>query len=322
MSAGSRSAHRPAATGADNLDQLPAIPIRLDGDERVRPRLHARLDSYFGRARSHLLARSATRGQLREVTEDDVTAALSQLSGHPRAGTFTAARWLFRFAKRRRLIFAEPTRRLHIDRAPTRARFPITDTQIATVQHTAVTPAQRLIVVLVAAHAARAGAIRSCPSTTSTWPDDTSPWPATCNGPASSCTARCSTGCSNRGRPSARASHQSRLSVSLTGDTPLFLQSLSVGAIVKTCGSRSLCCGVDGLAVGSFDELAGFEAGPGADEGDEVGCVDRPPAVLGGFDELERHRQSGGSRTRALGDLGAVPDGREGRLVTYLEPRS
>ena len=75
-----------------------------------------------------------------------------------------------------------------------------------------------------------------------------------------------------------------------------------------------LGCGVDGLAVGSFDELAGFEAGSGADEGDEVGCVHRPPAVLGGFDELERHRQASGSRTRALGDLGAVPDGREGRL--------
>ena len=35
------------------------------------------------------------------------------------------------------------------------------------------------------------------------------------------------------------------------------------GAIVKTCGSRSLCCGVHGLAVGSFDELAGLEAGSG-----------------------------------------------------------
>ena len=28
----------------------------------------------------------------------------------------------------------------------------------------------------------------------------------------------------------------------------------------------------------SFDELAAFEAGAGADEGDEVGCVDRAPA--------------------------------------------
>ena len=74
-----------------------------------------------------------------------------------------------------------------------------------------------------------------------------------------------------------------------------------------------------GLAVGSFDELAGLETGSGPDERDEVGCVDRPPAGLGGLDELERHRQPGGSRTRALGDLRAVPDGREGGLDRYLE---
>jgi hypothetical protein len=35
------------------------------------------------------------------------------------------------------------------------------------------------------------------------------------------------------------------------------------------------------------------EAGSGADEGDEVGRVHRTPPGLGGFDELERHRQAG-----------------------------
>jgi len=68
---------------------------------------------------------------------------------------------LFRFAKRHCLIFADPTRRLHIGRAaPTRALLPMTDTQIAAVGQTAVTPAQRLVVALVAVHAARAAAIR------------------------------------------------------------------------------------------------------------------------------------------------------------------
>jgi len=46
-----------------------------------------------------------------------------------------------------------------------------------------------------------------------------------------------------------------------------------------------------GVFVGSFDEFAVDERRAGADERDQVGCVDRPPAVLGGFDELERHRQ-------------------------------
>jgi hypothetical protein len=45
-----------------------------------------------------------------------------------------------------------------------------------------------------------------------------------------------------------------------------------------------------------------------------VGCVHGAPAVLGGEDELERHRQSGGARAGTPGDLRAVPDGGEGRL--------
>lgn len=135
--------------------------VLLDGDARTRPRSASTLYGYFGRARPHLLAWSQTRGQLREVTEDDVRAALDPLRGHRLAGTFVALQSLFRFAKRHRLIFADPTRRLHIGHvAPTRALLPMTDTQIADVAHIAVTPAQRLVVALAAVHAARAGAIR------------------------------------------------------------------------------------------------------------------------------------------------------------------
>ena len=50
-----------------------------------------------------------------------------------------------------------------------------------------------------------------------------------------------------------------------------------------------------GVVVGSFDELAGLEAGAGPDERDEVRGVDRAPAVLGGLDELECHGQSRGA---------------------------
>jgi integrase/recombinase XerD len=39
-----------------------------------------------------------------------------------------------------------------------------------------------------------------------------------------------------------------------------------------------------------LDEAAVFEAGAGADERDELRCVDRAPAVLGGLDEFERLR--------------------------------
>jgi hypothetical protein len=64
----------------------------------------------------------------------------------------------------------------------------------------------------------------------------------------------------------------------------------------------------------SLDKLASFEAGADANEGDELGCVDRAPAGLGGFDEFERHREAGGLGAGTLGDLGAMPDRGEGRL--------
>ncbi|WP_219420053.1 helix-turn-helix domain-containing protein [Pseudonocardia nigra] len=131
----------------------------LEGEMRARPRAQSTLYAYFGRVQPHLFAWSATRGQLREITEDDVRGVLDQLSGHLRAGTFTALRSLFRFAKRRRLIFADPTRRLHVGRAPARALLPMTEAQIAAVQRVAVTPAQRLVVALAAVHAARAKTI-------------------------------------------------------------------------------------------------------------------------------------------------------------------
>src|SRR5262249_29600300 len=91
------------------------------------------------------------------------------------------------------------------------------------------------------------------------------------------------------------------------------------GAIVKTCGSRSLSCLGMSILAGPFDELAVDEGCSGADQGDQVGCVDGTPAVLGGFDELERHGQARCPRAGALGDLGAVAHGGEGGLDRYLE---
>ena len=65
---------------------------------------------------------------------------------------------------------------------------------------------------------------------------------------------------------------------------------------------------------GAFDELATLEGGAGADERDEVGCVDGAPAFLGGVDQLECHGDPGGLGAGRLGDLGPVPDRGEGRL--------
>ncbi len=74
------------------------------------------------------------------------------------------------------------------------------------------------------------------------------------------------------------------------------------------------------VVVGSFDEFAVDELRAGADEGDEAGCVDGSPAVLGGFDEFECHRQPGGAGAGPAGDLRAVPDGREGAFNRVRGP--
>ena len=54
--------------------------------------------------------------------------------------------------------------------------------------------------------------------------------------------------------------------------------------------------------------------GAGADEGDEVGCVDGAPAALGGLDELERHGDADSAGAGSLGDPLAEPDRGEGGL--------
>ncbi len=54
------------------------------------------------------------------------------------------------------------------------------------------------------------------------------------------------------------------------------------------------------------------ECRPGADQGDEMWCVDRPPALLCRLDQLGGHRQPGGAQAGTLGDLGPMPDGGEG----------
>src|SRR6185369_3058756 len=99
-------------------------------------------------------------GHLREVTAADVKAALDPLRGEQCSNAIVALRSLFQFTKKRGLIFADPTTRLAVPRPDRRGLLPLTDAEIHTIEQTAVTPAQRLIVALAAVHAARAAAIR------------------------------------------------------------------------------------------------------------------------------------------------------------------
>jgi hypothetical protein len=88
------------------------LGVLLDGDARTRPRSQPTLYVFFGAVRPFLERWPAQRGHLREITAGDVDVALEPLRGHQRRNAITALRSLFRFAKRRGLVFANPT--LHI----------------------------------------------------------------------------------------------------------------------------------------------------------------------------------------------------------------
>jgi hypothetical protein len=132
----------------------------LDGDARTRPRSPATIRVHFGIVAPFTERWSATRSQLREITSGDVDTVLEPLRGYRRYNAITALRSLFRFATRHGLTFADPTRHLGGGRAAQRTLLPLTAEQIQAVQQAAVTPAQRLVLVLAAVHAARAQAIR------------------------------------------------------------------------------------------------------------------------------------------------------------------
>jgi integrase len=151
-----RTAELPAGFAGDVRAWLLVL---LDGDSRARPRSHTCLYVCFGCVRPLLENWATARGHLREITVADVTAALSPLRGWQRRNAIAALRSLFRFAKQRGLIFANPTTRLKTEDIP-RNLLPMTDAEVLAVQRVAVTPAQRLIVALAAVHAARATAIR------------------------------------------------------------------------------------------------------------------------------------------------------------------
>jgi site-specific recombinase XerD len=129
----------------------------LDGDARTRPRSHATVYFHFGRVRPFIECWAATRGHpLREITSSDVDGVLEPLRGHRRYNAITALRSLFRFARRRGLTFADPTRHLCGGRGAGRTMLPMTAEQIRAAGQATATPAQRLAI---------ASNLRACLST-------------------------------------------------------------------------------------------------------------------------------------------------------------
>jgi len=146
-----------------SADELPtgfAEPVRgwllvlLDGDNRARPRSPQTLYRYFGSIRPLIKGWAAKHDHLREITTADVYVALDPLHGKRRNNAIAGLRSLFRFAKKRGLVFTNPTTSLKANRVEP-SLLPMTDAEIRVVEREAAGPAERLIVALAAEHAAR-----------------------------------------------------------------------------------------------------------------------------------------------------------------------
>jgi len=136
------------------------LQVLLNGDARTHARAYSSIYVYYGAVRPLLQGWAASRDHLREITTADVTAALEPLRGHRRRNMVAALRSLFRFAKKRHLIFTNPTTRLKAENLE-RALLPMTDAEIRAIEQIAVTPLQRLAIALAAVHAARPATMRN-----------------------------------------------------------------------------------------------------------------------------------------------------------------
>ncbi len=125
------------------------------GQLRTKVHTDGTVRNYLRDVYPHLVAWSADRNHLREITGDDIRGRLPQLAGLERKRTLVALRSLFGFAHRNRITFTNPTAGIKpgIDGARLPRRIP--DHQLQRIARASMTPMRRLLVALTAIHAAR-----------------------------------------------------------------------------------------------------------------------------------------------------------------------
>ncbi|MFB9881789.1 hypothetical protein ACFFMN_28015 [Planobispora siamensis] len=132
-----------------------------EGGPRTKPRDPATVWNHMSHLRSTLLTWSQRYDHLREVTGDDVLAALDTLTGSRRANLLVSLRSLFAFAKKTGKVFRDPTRGIRVGQHPYRLAQRLDQDDVDRATEAATTPAARLVLMLAAVHAARTGAIRA-----------------------------------------------------------------------------------------------------------------------------------------------------------------
>src|ERR1017187_2372366 len=131
-----------------------------EGGPRSRPRDIATAWNHMHYVRPVLLAWSSQYGHLREVTRDDVQAALGELHGSRRSNVLVALRSLFAFCKKQKTIFRSPVQGIRVGERTGGIIQPLSQEEVDQAAEAAATPDARLLLVLAATHAARVKAIR------------------------------------------------------------------------------------------------------------------------------------------------------------------
>ena len=132
-----------------------------DGGPRVRARGAVTARAYVAAVLPALAHWSGRYQHLREVTRDDVVGYLDPLRGHRRSYATTALRSLFGWAKRRNVVFCNPTARIANPAVAHGIWQPLGPGELGRTVAAATTPQARLYVALAAVHAARPGQIRA-----------------------------------------------------------------------------------------------------------------------------------------------------------------
>jgi integrase len=136
------------------------LRTRHDGGPRSRPRDIATAWNHMHYIRPVLLEWSSQYGHLREVTCDDIQAALGKLHGTRRSNVLVALRSLFASCKKQKTIFRSPVQGIRVGERTHGIIQPLSQEEIDEAAEAATTPEARLGLVLAAMHAARAKAIR------------------------------------------------------------------------------------------------------------------------------------------------------------------
>jgi site-specific recombinase XerD len=132
-----------------------------DGGPRSQPRSQETVWAYLSEILPILRTWSARFDHLREITRDDVLAAVDPLHGSKRHHTSSVLRSLFRHCKRTGTIFRDPAARIRVGRQDYGVVVPLAAEELdRAVTAAATSSAARLTLVVAAIHAARPTAIR------------------------------------------------------------------------------------------------------------------------------------------------------------------